>query len=49
MLGRLSCGATPLNERAPKWSAAVVGIVLLAILWIITNKGLGLSISDTPR
>jgi len=39
MLGKLSWAAIPFNEPLPLLSAAVVGIVALAVLAIITKKG----------
>jgi cytochrome o ubiquinol oxidase subunit 1 len=39
MLGKLSWAAIPFNEPLPLLSAAVVGIVVLAVLAIITKKG----------
>ena len=39
MLGRLSWAAIPLNEPLPLLSGAVVGIVILAVLVVVTIKG----------
>ena len=39
MLGRLSWAAIPFNEPLPLISMAVVGIVILAVLAIVTVKG----------
>jgi cytochrome o ubiquinol oxidase subunit 1 len=39
MLGRLTWDAIPFNEPIPLLTAAVVGIVVLAVLGIITKKG----------
>src|SRR5947209_20044586 len=39
MLGRLSWDVIPFNQPLPLYSMAVVGIVILAVLGIITKKG----------
>ena len=39
MLGRLSWAAIPFNEPLPLLSGAVVGIVILAVLVVVTVKG----------
>ena len=39
MLGRLSWAAIPLNEPLPLLSGVVVGIVILAVLVVVTIKG----------
>ena len=38
MLGRLSWDAIPFNQPLPLYSMAVVGIVILAVLGIITKR-----------
>ena len=39
MLGRLSWAAIPLNQPLPLYAMGVVGIIILAVLGIITKKG----------
>jgi cytochrome o ubiquinol oxidase subunit 1 len=39
VLGRLSWSAIPFNEPLPLLSGAAVGIVILAVLVIVTVKG----------
>src|SRR5262245_15062030 len=39
MLGKLSWAAIPFNEPLPLLSGAVVGIVILAVLAVVTLKG----------
>ena len=39
MLGKLSWAAIPFNEPLPLISAAVVGVVMLAVLATVTVKG----------
>ena len=39
MLGRLSWSAIPFNEPLPLLSAAVVGLVVLAVLALVIVKG----------
>ena len=39
MLGRLTWAAIPLDQPLPLYAMGVVGLVILAVLAIITKKG----------
>jgi cytochrome o ubiquinol oxidase subunit I len=39
MLGKLTWAAIPLDQPLPLYAMGVVGIVILAVLGIITQKG----------